>query len=80
MDVFRELLKRGREAKARGQSAREALAEISPGLRQLRSSITKDDPKLNQQFDIYLMTWFLHRVYDELNGPLSDAIVPPPPG
>ena len=26
-----------------------------------------------------LVDWFLHRVYDELNGPLSDAIAAIPP-
>jgi hypothetical protein len=37
-------------------------------------SMTRDDPKLNDQFRLYLVDWTLHRVYDELNGPLSDAI------
>ena len=30
-------------------------------------------------FALYLVDWFLHRVYDELAGPLTDAITPPPP-
>jgi hypothetical protein len=37
-------------------------------------TMTKDDPKLNEQFRIYLVDWTLHRVFDELSGPLSDAI------
>ena len=37
-------------------------------------TITKDDPKANDQFRTYLVDWYLHRVYDELNGPLTDAI------
>jgi hypothetical protein len=27
---------------------------------------------------MYLVDWYLHRVYDELNGPLSDDIGPIP--
>jgi hypothetical protein len=27
---------------------------------------------------IYVVDWFLHRVYDELNGPLTNAIAPIP--
>jgi hypothetical protein len=41
--------------------------------------MTKDDPRLNEQFTVYLVDWTLHRVYDELAGPLSDAIAPIPP-
>ncbi|HEV8348167.1 MAG TPA: hypothetical protein VGQ16_16440 [Vicinamibacterales bacterium] len=40
--------------------------------------ITRDDAALNQAFDVQLVDWYLHRVYDELNGPLSDAIAPIP--
>jgi hypothetical protein len=41
--------------------------------------MTKDDPKLNDQFRVYLVDWTLHRVYDELNGSTSDAIAVIPP-
>ncbi len=58
----------------------EAIAAIAPSLRELRSRITSDDPKTNQQFDLYLVSWYLHRVYDELASPLTDAITPPPGG
>ena len=37
-------------------------------------SMTHDAAALNDQFRIYLVDWTLHRVYDELNGPLSDDI------
>jgi hypothetical protein len=33
----------------------------------------------NADFRVYLVDWYLHRVYDELNGPLSDAISAIPP-
>jgi cyclase len=80
MDVFRELLRQGQDARARGLTPSEAIATIAPGLRHLRSLVTKDDPRTNQQFDLYLVSWYLHRVYDELAGPLTDAITPPPVG
>ena len=55
-----------------------AKAVILPELKELRLKITKDDAGKNQQFEIYLVDWYLHRVYDELNGVLTDAIQPPP--
>jgi glyoxylase-like metal-dependent hydrolase (beta-lactamase superfamily II) len=78
MDVFRELLRRGQDAKARGLDADQAKAEILPGLRPLMLKITGDDPKLKVPFEVYLVDWYLHRVYDELNGPLGDEIGPVP--
>jgi len=79
MDVFRELLRRGKEAKAKGLDPDEAKTAILPELHDLMVKITHDDPALNQAFGVQLVDWYLHRVYDELNGPLSDAIAPIPP-
>jgi cyclase len=79
MSVLRELLKAGKDAKARGLDADQAKEEVLPRLHDLMVAITRDDPKLNEQFKIYLVDWTLHRVYDELNGPLSDAIAAIPP-
>jgi glyoxylase-like metal-dependent hydrolase (beta-lactamase superfamily II) len=79
MDVFRELLRRGREAKGSGMDPDQARAAIMPELHDLMVKITRDDPGLNQAFAVQLVDWYLHRVYDELNGPLSDAIAPIPP-
>lgn len=80
MDVFRELLRHGKESRAKGLTPKEAIAAISPAFQKLRTRITGDDPRMNQQFDLYLLSWYLHRVYDELAGPLTDAITPPPQG
>jgi glyoxylase-like metal-dependent hydrolase (beta-lactamase superfamily II) len=74
MDVFRVLLKEGQAAKARGLDPDQAKAEILPGLRDLMVTITGDDPRVNNAFRTQLVDWYLHRVYDELNGPLSDDI------
>jgi cyclase len=78
MNVMRELMKAGKDAKARGLDADQAKDEVLPRLREDMLMMTKDDPKLNEQFRIYLVDWFMHRVYDELEGPLSDAIAPIP--
>ena len=42
-------------------------------------TITGDDPALNEAFRVQPVDWFLHRVYDEADGRLSDAIAPIPP-
>jgi glyoxylase-like metal-dependent hydrolase (beta-lactamase superfamily II) len=74
MNVMRELLKAGKESKTRGLDADQAKEEVFPRLRDDMLTMTHDDPKLNEQFRIYLVDWYMHRVYDELAGPLSDAI------
>jgi glyoxylase-like metal-dependent hydrolase (beta-lactamase superfamily II) len=79
MDVLRTLIAAGKDAKARGLDADQAKEEVLPRLHDVMVSITKDDPKLNEQFKVYLVDWTLHRVFDELNGPLTDAIAPIPP-
>ena len=78
MEVMRELLKAGKDAKARGLDPDQAREEIFPRLRNLMVTITGDDAKANEQFRTYFVDWYLHRVYDELNGPLTDAIAPIP--
>ena len=79
MDVMRELLKAGKDAKARGLDPDQAREEIFPRLHDLMVTITRDDPRANDEFKIYLVDWYLHRVYDELNGTLTDAISAIPP-
>ena len=76
--VFKELVKRGADAKARGLDPDGARAEIMPQIKALMVSITGDQPAVNRAFEVQLVDWFLHRVYDELNGPLTDAIAPIP--
>jgi hypothetical protein len=78
MGVFRELLAQGAAARQRGLDPDAARAEIMPSLRGLRTQITADLPAANNAFEIQLVDWFLHRVYDELAGPLTDAIAPIP--
>jgi cyclase len=79
MDVFRELLLRGKESKARGLDPDQARAAIMPGLKDLMTQITGGDPRLDRAFEVQLVDWYLHRVYEELDGPLSDEIGRIPP-
>jgi cyclase len=79
MEVMRMLLQAGKEARARGLDADQMRQEMMPRLRVLRDRITGGDAKLNPQFDVYLVDWYLHRVLEEQNGPLTDAISAIPP-
>jgi cyclase len=78
MDVFRTLLTRGREAHAEGLDVHQARDRMLPGLERLATRMVGTDPSRRKQFQIYVVDWFLHRVYDELRGPLTDAIAPIP--
>jgi glyoxylase-like metal-dependent hydrolase (beta-lactamase superfamily II) len=78
MEVFRVLLREGKAAKERGLDPDQAKAAILPGLHDLMVGLTGDDPAKNDAFRTQLVDWYLHRVYDELNGPLTDAIAPIP--
>jgi glyoxylase-like metal-dependent hydrolase (beta-lactamase superfamily II) len=79
LDVFRELLRGGKEARERGLDPDQAAASILPRLHPLMAKITRDDPAVNEAFRVQLVDWYLHRVYDELAGPLRDDIAPIPP-
>jgi glyoxylase-like metal-dependent hydrolase (beta-lactamase superfamily II) len=78
MAVMRQLLREGEDARKRGLDPDRARDEIFPRLHDQMVAITGDDPKRNQEFKTYLVDWYLHRVYDELAGPLTDAIAPIP--
>ena len=79
MEVFRVLLKEGKAAKENGLDADQAKEAIFPGLHDLMVTITGDRPPLNNAFKSQLVDWYLHRVYEELDGPLTDAISRIPP-
>ena len=78
MQVFRVLLREGRAARKRGLSVDEAREAILPGVHALMVSLTGDDPALNEAFRMQLVDWYLHRVFEELDGPLGDRIAPIP--
>jgi cyclase len=79
IDVFRVLLREGKAAKAKGLDADQARESIVPILDPLMVKMAGRDSTTEQAFKIYLVDWFLHRVYEELDGPLTDAIAPIPP-
>ena len=79
MDVMREMLKAGKDAKARGLDPDQAREEVFPRLHDDMLVMTKDDPKLNEQFRIYFVDWYMHRVYDELDGPADRCDRADPP-
>ena len=78
METFRILLREGTAAKAQGIDVDAARDQIIPLLAAPMQVITGGDAERENDFRIYLVDWYLHRVYDELNGPLSDAIAPIP--
>jgi glyoxylase-like metal-dependent hydrolase (beta-lactamase superfamily II) len=78
MEVFRELLTRGREAHATGLDVHQARDQMLPALEGVATRMVGTDASRRQQFQTYVIDWFLHRVYEELNGPLTDAIAPIP--
>ncbi|MDQ3069488.1 MAG: MBL fold metallo-hydrolase [Acidobacteriota bacterium] len=78
MEVFRILLREGKASKSKEIDADAARDQIFPLLREPMMVITGESAALQQAFRVQLVDWFLHRVYDELEGPLSDAIAPIP--
>jgi len=79
MEVFRVLLREGKAAKMKGLDPDQAKEAILPGLHDLMVTITGDRPPVNEAFKSQLVDWYLHRVYEELDGPLTDAISKIPP-
>ncbi|MGE0040098.1 MAG: MBL fold metallo-hydrolase [Vicinamibacterales bacterium] len=79
MAVLRELRRLGLEAKARGLDADQAREEAVPRMRALILPLTGGDPAIEQAFGVQMADWFLHRVYEEADGPLTDRIAPIPP-
>jgi cyclase len=79
MDVMRILLREGKASREKGLTPDQAKEAIFPLLRGLMVTLTGDDPQRNAAFKTQLVDWYLHRVYDELSGPLTDAIAPIPP-
>lgn len=78
-DLFRELLSRGKAAKAAGMDVDAAREAVLPELETVKARITGGDSALDGAFRIQLVDWFLHRVYEELDGPLDNAIAAIPP-
>ena len=50
------------------------MVHAMPSLHDLMVQITGDDAGRNGAFKQQLVDWYLHRVFEELDGPLTDAI------
>ena len=80
LDATRSLLRRehqlAREARARGRTVDQAKAEIlaDPAVQALRATLTGGEARRGPAFELYLVDWFVRRVYEELAGPLDDSI------
>ena len=48
--------------------------QVADGVYLFKTAPYGDVPAVNAAFKTQLVDWYLHRVYDELAGPLSDAI------
>ena len=78
IEAFKTMLEQGKAAKARGLDVEEARAEVMPLLAGPMKVMTNDDTNLKQAFGVYIVDWYLHRVYEELDGRLTDSIAPIP--
>jgi cyclase len=80
LHATRSLLVRERElaleAKGKGQPVEQAKAGIlaDPEIQRLRAIITGADASRDGAFAVYLVDWFVRRVYAEADGPLDDSI------
>jgi hypothetical protein len=78
LGVFREMVARGRAARTKGLDVHQARDEMLPALEPFAQRMVGGDASRRQQFYTYVVDWFLHRVFDELDGPLTDDIAPIP--
>jgi hypothetical protein len=78
MQAMKIMLTAGADARKRGLDADQAKDEVLPKLGAVMMTMTGDEATLNSQFRTYLVDWYMHRVYDELSGLLTDAISPIP--
>ena len=78
LSIFRTLRTHGATARARGLDPFAASDEVFPLVREPMVVLTGDRAQLNEDFRSQLVEWFMPRVYDELAGPLTDAITPIP--
>lgn len=68
--------KLAKEAKARGSNVEQARTAIlaDRDVLALRNTITGGDARRHDAFALYLVEWFVKRVYQEIDGTLDDSI------
>jgi hypothetical protein len=64
------------EAKRAGKTVAESKAAVleDPAVQRLRAQITGGDAKREPAFALYLVDWFVKRVYQEADAQLTDDI------
>lgn len=78
LEVLRQMMRHGADARARGLDPFAAADELYPRLADPMRVLVGDDRAQQMAFRTQLLEWGMHRVYDELAGPLTDAIAPIP--
>ena len=76
LSLLRRERELAQEAKASGQPVEQAKEAIlaDPEVERLRTTITGGDAKQDGAFAIYIVDWFVRRVYAESEGALNDSI------
>jgi glyoxylase-like metal-dependent hydrolase (beta-lactamase superfamily II) len=64
------------EARRNGQTVDQAKAAIlaDSAVLRLRTTLTGGDARRNEAFALYLVDWFVRRLYEEIDGMLTDSI------
>jgi glyoxylase-like metal-dependent hydrolase (beta-lactamase superfamily II) len=78
IEAFQALLREGKAARERGLDPDQARAEVRDRIRGIMAPFVAGDSVAAASVDVYLTDWYLHRVYDELAGNLTDEIGPVP--
>lgn len=75
VEAMRIMLELAPAARARGLDPDQARPEILAALRDPMVRLTGDDPSIEQAFEQQFVDWYLHRVWDEWDGRLSDTAI-----
>jgi glyoxylase-like metal-dependent hydrolase (beta-lactamase superfamily II) len=78
LEVLRLMVRHGAEARDRGLDPFAAADELYPRLSTQMQVLVGHDRGQQAAFRTQLLEWGMHRVFEELAGPLTDAIAPIP--
>ena len=68
------LLREGKAGKALGENVETVRKRIAREVETLAPALTGGDARKAQQLDVYLVDWYLHRVFDEADEKLGDGM------
>ena len=75
LGALREVRRLGGAAHARGLEPDAAREEMMPDLHDAMVRVTGGDAEVNRAFEQQLVDWYLHRLWEEFEGPLSDTVI-----